>query len=282
MFLPWLFPQSWQGLPESHSHSAHQFLSKRILLNYSSQSRWHLTNRDLTSCLLCPAYKEQWQCPVSAGGCSQRAKMLPNHPAQILRETLLFRATCRTPWGKTCPGGPCEKDLYQVGVPRMCSPQSFPSFIPGLKLSAQQLELQVKQHLFSNVRCSKGWCESTAVAAFKMLSTLSGCCQEALSWFPCPQLPFIPTCLPDTCIAALPLCRSTELPGTACSITRAPASKGYLHLPAGDTPQIKGNRAINQAQKTCWQPQAFRYFHRESDETGKNKVFFKSILGPLK
>lgn len=156
---------SRQGLPESRFHSADQFLSRRSFL-ISSQSRQHLANRDLTSCCLGPAYK--WQGPASVGGCPQRAKMLTNCAAQILRETLLFCATCRTPWGKMCPRGPCEKTLYQARVPRTCSPQSLPSFLPsGLTLSAQQLELQVKQHLLGNASCSKGWWRSAGVAAFK-------------------------------------------------------------------------------------------------------------------
>lgn len=93
---------------------------------------------------------------------------------------------------------------------------------------------------------------------------------------PLPPAPVHPCLFPGACTAALPLCRSTELPGTACSSPWAPASKGYSHLPAGEIPHMKGNRAINQTHKKWWQPQAFGCFHRESGKTEKN-MFFSSL-----
>lgn len=169
--------------------------------------------------------EEQWQCPVSVAGCSQ---------------TILHKSHERRCCSLLPAGHRGAKHVHEILVrtpgPGQGAQNVLPSIIPFLppqctEAQAQQLELQVQQHLLSNVMCSKGWWRSTGAANLKCCPL---CCQEAWSWFPCPQLPFIPTCLPDTCAAALPLCRSTELPGTACSLPElcqqgvlTPASWGH-------------------------------------------------------
>lgn len=57
--------------------------------------------------------------------------------------------------------------------------------------------------------------------------------------------------------------------------------QGYLHLPGGTLPKWR-EIGLSITEKTSWQPQAFGYFHRESGKTGKNRFFFKSVLGPQK
>lgn len=141
-----------------------------------------------------------------------------------------------------CPRGPCEKILYQARVPRTCSPQSFPSFLPGgLTLSAQQLELQVKQHLLSNATCSKGWWRNTGVAAFKCYLL----CLLPRSFEAIPSAP-APVHLQLHCCSA-PLQEHTA--PRHCLQHHLSSCQQRLLTPASwDTPQMKGNRAVNQTE----------------------------------
>lgn len=145
-----------------------------------------------------------WQAETPAASalpCPQGAVTVPCFCRRLPTESKdAHKPSCTNPTAalcylqnKTCPWGPCEKP----GCPE-CAPHNHSLPPEWIEAQCSQLELQVKQHLFSNVTCSKGWCGSTGVAAFKMLPTLS--VKEALNWFPCPQLLF-----PDSCTAALPL-----------------------------------------------------------------------------
>lgn len=250
-FLPWPFPPSWQGLPESHS--AYQFLSKRNLLNYSSKanSTWQTETQPAVSSTLPTgssdsAYREQWQC------CLCRRLLTGSKDAHKLpctNHTLLFCATCTTPRGKTCPWGPCEKSCTQPHN------HSLPSS-PGLS-----------SYRLSNIcsaMSSKGWCGSTA--AFQMLSTL------AKKLWTDPLAPSSHWSLfPDTCTAVLPLCRSTELPGTACSTSKVTDTCQVGHSPN------EGKQGIHHTK--CLGSLRLLGIFRESQAKQEKIGFFQVCLG---
>lgn len=209
-FLPWPFPPSWQGLPESHS--AYQFLSKRNLLNYSSKanSTWQTQTQPAVSSTLPTGSSDSAVC---VGGCSQGAKMLTNYPAQTTH-------CCSVLPAQHHEAKHAREVLVRRAVP---SPTTIPFLPPqgsaatGWATSAQQWaardDVGVQQH-------------------FKCYPLLP----RSSELIPLPPAPIDPCFLTP----ALLLCPSAG----AQSSQALPAAPARLLTPARwDTPQMKGNRA---------------------------------------
>lgn len=120
------------------------------------------TQRNNQLCLLCPAYQDSGGSTLFLNKATHR-KQRCSQP--VLHKSCKYHCCSLLPaehsTAKHVLWGPWEKTLYQPPgqcVQNVLLLQSLPSSLPRVgKFSAPQLELQVKQGLFSNVTCSKGW-----------------------------------------------------------------------------------------------------------------------------
>lgn len=156
----------------SQASTMHIYSSARnSQLLLPKHSPYHLANRDITSSGP-SAHRDSQALPgsVQCSGfgqcCPQKAKTLPSCTAQILPAPPLEHTSCKTgplrSQGHTDPAsvpGGCSSSnhisyiIYHI-TPFPCFPPSLLSFPPSLPFPPW--EGRVKQHLFSNVVCSKG------------------------------------------------------------------------------------------------------------------------------
>lgn len=224
-------------------------------------------------CLLCPAYQDRSGSAVSIQGCPQKAKMLMSCTARILRVPLPFSATCRTQHCKMYTLRSLGED--PVSATRPVCPKRVPpaivSFLPpstGEGSSAlSRWSYRLNNICLAMSHAARAECRSRNILKCYLLFLSVAKKLWTDSLVPSSRLS-LPVCLPHTLLLC-PSPRAQSSQALPAVLTELAASKGYLHLWAGENPQMEGSRAISQTQQMCWQPQAFGYFHRETGKIGK-------------
>lgn len=202
-------------------------------------------------CLLCPV--EAVPFPYKAAHRRQRCSQSGLHqPCECHCRSLLpaeHSAAKHILWG------PWEKTLYQPPGQWAWNAllQSFPSFLLPRRVKSAFSSWSYRLNIclaVSHTASAKCRSRSISKCYLRFLSVAKKLWTDSLAPS---SLLFLPVCLPHAWL----LC-----PSSGARISQAlpvaflelPASKGYSHLRAGETPQEKGSGAINQTQQMCWQP----------------------------